>query len=162
MSEKIDNPQANAFGHIPNGEPIFTECPHKPFEVWSVDVDHDTGSTIPVVVEEQDLDALTQTFKDQCGMAVALRLIAQSGDGSMFADDGKHSADLSCVGSSLNENHQKMVQANENLNRLGKELGLDLTTATDAEILAALKAKQGSTADVQAANTQVQENPKGE
>lgn len=55
----------------------------------------ETGSTEPDESDTIDLVEMTQTYKDQCGVEAAIRLI-KTGQAtpSQFADDGKHSLDL--------------------------------------------------------------------
>lgn len=60
----------------------------------TVIVDPATGSTKPDYSNKIDLVALIQTYKDQCGMELAKRLIKQGVDPAVFADDGKHSGDV--------------------------------------------------------------------
>lgn len=60
-----------------------------------VKFDPQTGATIPDESDVIDLEALIQTYKDQCGMELAQKLIktgqAQPDD---FKDDGKHSGEV--------------------------------------------------------------------
>lgn len=163
MSEAAEKrAKVNAFGHV-QPRVVETEATHPLMDVWSVELDKDTGTAVPVVVRQEDLHELAQSFKDQCGMSVAKRMIAQTGDPNLFADDGQHSADISHIPDNLNDLHHAKQDNVEFMRQLGASLGVDLTGLSLEDIEGLIlkeKEKQGSTATEQAVNTSVQESNK--
>lgn len=111
-------PTKNAFGHICPDHIVGTDCSAHTKLEFSPVLDKETGSIIPTVTGEIDLDELTQTYEPSCGMNAVKKIIARGGDISMFADDGQHSAD--CTGpQSLNEAYMAYQSATAYLNSNG-------------------------------------------
>lgn len=73
-----------------------------------------------------DLDAMTQTYKDQCGMEAAKRLLklgqAQPSD---FADDGKGNYDGSIIPETAQERANAAVAAGLQLDAIKAKYGID-------------------------------------
>lgn len=82
----------------PLGYPIVDIPPVKPRKTYIInvtaDLDPKTGSTTPNYKDTVDLEELVQTYRDQCGMDAALRLL-KTGQATQadFADDGNHSGE---------------------------------------------------------------------
>lgn len=92
-----------------------------------VKFDPKTGSTTPDESEVIDLYELTQTYRDQCGMELAQKLIknglAMPGD---FADDGQHSGDVSApVFESVQAAANAAIAAQQKTESMLQELGLN-------------------------------------
>lgn len=107
--------------------------------------DPETGSTHPDYSERVNLVELIQTYKDQCGMTMAMRLIKQGVDPAVFADDGQHSGDataptLQSAQSIANAAIQKEAQVAALREALGlpsnaAELGDDVLSTLVAKVI---------------------------
>lgn len=101
-----------------------SDCSDKYMINLKVKVNED-HSVSPDESDKVDLDALIQTYKDQCGMEMAQRLIklgqAQPGD---FADDGQHSVDCTKLPQSTQEAANMAVAAGKQTEALRKKFGL--------------------------------------
>lgn len=88
-----------------------------------------------------DLDAMTQTYKDQCGMEAAKRLLklgqAQPSD---FADDGKGSYDASIIPETAQARANAAVAAGVQLDAVKAKYGIDPTAKlTEDQVNAIIK-----------------------
>lgn len=93
QNQTANTPKLDPMGHVIR--PIAGRPCNDRFMVnLKVVVNPETGHTHPDESDKVDLVALIQTYKDQCGMELAKRLIKQGVDPAVFADDGKHSGDV--------------------------------------------------------------------
>lgn len=108
-----------------------------------VTFDPATGSTKPDTSEQVDLDALIQTYKGQCGMELAKRLIKQGVDPATFADDGKHSGDVTHPSlQSAQDIANAAIQAGISVEEIAKAFGIPANGAQlDDETLGTLVSK---------------------
>lgn len=85
----------------------------------------DDGSVVPDQSQTIDLDALIQTYKDQCGMELAKRLIATGQATEVdFRDDCKHSGDIRELPVSAQSRANAAVTAAANTAAMADELGV--------------------------------------
>lgn len=90
----MQQPKIDFLGHVVR-EPIAVKADERFIINLKVKFDPETGSTTPDESDKVDLVDLIQTYKDQCGMELAQRLLRTGqADPSQFADDGKHSGDV--------------------------------------------------------------------
>lgn len=101
-----------------------------------VKFDPATGSTIPDESDLVDLDKLIQTYKDQCGMELARKLIKQgiATDGD-FADDGKHSGNVPAYLETAQGRANAAVLAKNQADALAATLGVS-STMTEEQLTA--------------------------
>lgn len=95
MSQQIE--KQHITGYDPMGCPMTydpgVDC-HVDYMVKLNVIFHpETGTTEPDESEMVNLTEVIQTYKGQCGMELARKLIAQGVDPATFADDGQHSGD---------------------------------------------------------------------
>lgn len=91
--------------------------------------------------DKVDLVELIQTYKDQCGMEMAKKLIkigqAQPGD---FADDGKHSVDCTLLPQNPQQAANLAVAAGKQTEALRNQFGLPDTELSGEQLEAMLNA----------------------
>lgn len=109
---------------------------------YGLELDKETGSTHPVVTGQVDIDEVVQSYKDQCGMVMAMRLI-QSGqvDPMAFADDGQHGADCSFP-TDLNTSAMLANMSDEEAQALAAKLGIENYKADDINALVDARIKE--------------------
>lgn len=97
-----------------------------------VKFDPKTGATIPDESNKINLDELIQTYKDQCGMEMAQKMLrqglAQKGD---FADDGKHSADIPAELDTAQSRANLAVKCKGQADALAEALGVNATMSEE-------------------------------
>lgn len=100
-----------------------------------VKFDPATGSTTPDESNIIDLVELTQTYKDQCGMELANRLLKNGlATAADFKDDGKHGFDATLPGlESAQAAANAAIQAEKNVSAMLGQLGLDKNALTLSE-----------------------------
>lgn len=96
--------KVNAFGHIVEREEIGIDCSDHILKQYEVKLDKETGETNIVISGEIDLNEVIQSYKDECGMEMALKMI-KTGQVApdAFADDGTSSIDCCALPRTLNE-----------------------------------------------------------
>lgn len=86
---------------------------------------NEDGTVEPDESNLVNLDELIQTYKDQCGMNMALRLIKLGQlDPASLADDGKHGGDMSKMPTTPQEIANAAIMAKLNVDAIRAELGL--------------------------------------
>lgn len=137
MQDKIERD----FLGNPVREPIFTPG-NQPYMIdVKVTFDPETGSTTPDESNKVDLVALIQTYKDQCGMELAKKLLKNGqADAADFADDGKHSfelpEDLDTAQGRANAAILARAQAEAFAEKFGVPAGVNLSEEQLAAIIA--------------------------
>lgn len=87
---------------------------------------NEDGTVVPDESDLVNLDELIQTYKDQCGMDMAVRMMKLGQiDPASLADDGKHSADLSVVPDTAQGIANAAIAAKGNVASIKAQLGLD-------------------------------------
>lgn len=100
------------------------DCSKKEMVQLKVIVDED-GQPWPDESDTVDLDALIQTYKDQCGMEGAKRLLKQGLiSAEDLADDGKGSYDGSQIPESAQDRANAAVAANKQLDAVKAKYGI--------------------------------------
>lgn len=101
-----------------------TKCDEKMMVDLKVKKDED-GNVVPDESNLIDLDALIQTYKDQCGMEAAKRLLklgqAQPED---FADDGKSGLDCTVIPESAQDRANAAVAAKAQADAVKQKFGI--------------------------------------
>lgn len=123
----------NAFGHIANEYDASVDLSKSILDQYTVEVDTATGDSKPVVTGQVDLDALVQTYKDQCGMVAAMNMIKSGMVGpDAFADDGKHGVDCSFP-TDINTAAALAAMSDEEAQALASKLGIKNYTDEDID-----------------------------
>lgn len=99
---------------------------------YGLDVDTETHRTIVSVAEKVDLTKLIQSYKDECGVEAALRLI-KLGRASPedFCDDGQHGVDATVFPKFQGDLLKKLEPGIEQGEELKKELGIPSSVKVD-------------------------------
>lgn len=85
----------------------------------------DDGTVLPDESNLVNLDELIQTYKDQCGMELALRLIKLGQmDPASLADDGKHGFDARTVPDTPQGIANAAILSKLNVDAIRSELGI--------------------------------------
>lgn len=117
--------------------------PVKADERYMIDlkVKVDGLSAVPDESNKIDLVKLIQTYKDQCGMEMARKLIKIGQvPPDAFADDGKHSFDCSNVPSTPQDVANALVRANNNVDAMRKEFNIPVGDINGEQLEAILNA----------------------
>lgn len=86
---------------------------------------NEDGSVVPDESNLVNLDELIQTYKDQCGMELALRLIKLGQiDPQSLADDGNHGFDARTVPDTPQGIANAAIVSKLNVDAIRKELGI--------------------------------------
>lgn len=135
MAEKIELPREIQPREIP-----AVKCDEKMMVNLGVKVQED-GTVVPDESNLVDLDAMIQTYKDQCGMELAKRLI-KLGQAAPedFADDGKGSFDDSAIPPTSQARANAAVAAKAQLDAIKDVYGIPKDVElTDAQYDALVK-----------------------
>lgn len=85
----------------------------------------ETGDTEPDESDVVDLVELIQTYKDQCGVEAAIRLIKNGqATAEQFMDDGKHSADVTKTPATAQEIANALLQSEQFKNEFAEKFGI--------------------------------------
>lgn len=91
-----------------------------------VKFDPKTGATTPDESNLINLDELIQTYKDQCGMELAKKMLANGlATQADFADDGKHSGNVPSNLETAQGRANAAVKAGATTDALAKALGVN-------------------------------------
>lgn len=94
----------------------------------------ETGQFDIIADEPINLDEMTQSYKDECGEEIVKRMRARGEDISIFADDGKHSADLTgLVNFELAESARQIDYQKSIVEKIASALGIDLNDHDNLE-----------------------------
>lgn len=121
--------QINAFGVIVKEkwrEPYIDDIKKTHIFKYGLKLEKETGTTKPIIAEEIDTDQLIQSYKDTCGLEAAQKMI-RSGLASpeQFADDGKHSGDLTGVPDYAGDLVRQVQQSNAAAAQVKSALGIE-------------------------------------
>lgn len=101
---------------------------------------NEDGTVSPDESDLVNLDELIQTYKDQCGMELAKRLIKLGQiDPASLADDGKHSYDGSKVPDGAQAIANAAIAAGKNVDAAKSALGIPEGNLTDEQLDALIK-----------------------
>lgn len=127
--------QKDCFGVIQRAPAAPVKCDVRQFIQLGVKFDPATGSTSPDESNIIDLVELTQTYKDQCGMELAKRLLKNGmATPEQFQDDGKHSGDATLPGlESAQAAANAAIAAEKNVEAMLQQLGMDKNVLTLSE-----------------------------
>lgn len=108
----------DAIKYTPFGTPILESKPSdvskKELAQFGLELDKETGSTNVVLKEPLDLDALIQTYKDQCGMELAqMQLKRGLASPEDFAAVPGDYGDTSTLPDNINDAYQQKLAAEE-------------------------------------------------
>lgn len=143
----------------PFGTPIRevkpTDCSKKELAQFGLELDKETGSTFVVEKDPLDLDALVQTFKEQCGMELAqLQIKRGLASPDDFAAQPGDYGDTSTLPDNINDAYRASLEAQEsgiNLSQFKSDADIE------AYVKAQVKAQLEAQAKAQAAQTQTTE-----
>lgn len=89
MSEK----KIDAFGIVGFEPSLGVKADEKFLDQFDIEFDKETGNTKVVKVGKINLVEQIQTYKDDCGLELMKKMLAQGTDPAVFADDGSHGGD---------------------------------------------------------------------
>lgn len=140
MSSNLSNERLpDAFGVI---LPVRKKVEKKSSEAnkfiykYSLEVDEKTHRTTPIVVEKVDICKLVQSYKDECGLEAAMRLI-KLGRASPedFCDDGKHGFDITQVPTFAGDALKQLEPGIKQADTLKKLLGIPASVEINSDNL---------------------------
>lgn len=125
----------DCFGVLQREPAAPVKCDVAEFVQLGLKFDPETGSTSPDESNVINLVELTQTYRDQCGMELARRLLSNGmATPGQFADDGKHSGDATLPGlESAQAAANAAIAAERNVAAMLGQLGLDKNALTLTE-----------------------------
>lgn len=138
----------NSIKFTPFGTPIrdfpAQDVSKKEIAQFGLELDKETGSTYVVLKDPLDLDALIQSYKDQCGMGLAqLEIKRGLASPEDFAAKPGDYGDTSTLPDNINDAYRASLEA--------KKSGIDLSQfKTDADIEAYVKAQVKAQLEAQA------------
>lgn len=138
----------NVIKLTPFGTPIRdvlpVDCSQKELAQFGLELDKETGSTYVVVKDPIDLDALIQSYKDQCGMELAqLQIKRGLASPEDFAAEPGDYGDTSTLPDNINDAYRASLVAQQS--------GINLEQfKTDADIEAYVKAQVKAQLEAQA------------
>ena len=133
-AEEVKEVSYTPFG-TPIREEVAQDCSQKEIAQFGLELDKETGSTHVVLKDPLDLDALIQTYKDQCGMELAqLQIRRGLATPDDFAAQPGDYGDTSTLPDNINDAYRASLEA--------KKSGINLEQfKTDADIEAYVKAQ---------------------
>lgn len=128
------------------GNVVREPIPTPANDPWMIDLkvefDPATGSTKPDESNKVNLVELIQTYRDQCGMELAKKLI-KNGQATQadFADDGKHSFDVPADLETAQGRANAVLAAQAQTQALAEKYGIPVGVSLSEEQLAAIISK---------------------
>jgi hypothetical protein len=114
-------------------EPVKCDDPYM-IEL-KVKFDPKTGSTTPDESNKVNLVEIIQTYRDQCGMELAKKMIKLGqADPAQFRDDGNHSYDASVIPETTQQRANAAIVAEKRVEALATEMGIPNSKISDDQL----------------------------
>lgn len=125
----------DCFGVVGYEKPSGVKLDEQFLDQFDIELDKSTGNTKVVKVGKINIVEQIQTYRDDCGMELMKKMIAQGADPKVFADDGLHGADCT-LPTDLNEALAAAQAATAKANAAADKLGIqDYAKSSDIEKL---------------------------